>query len=267
MLEKLCDSQIFKRFSEVGETLKRCWCIVPSKNQGIQMGFKDKLYPDYHCETVEIIKDVERYEILGEPNLEPIIIALREGPKTVNELEKDYNEIVEDKIKKMNLSSKETAFLKDKMKRQAKTLYKYLKKLKENGFVVEAGKRYTDNQKAAEILYGRTAKIFFNIDGKEHWIETEIGKASLKMLSKLIGIINKGPKPSIRGLKESFMSIENKVRQDMEDIFTTYSTEIEELSDDITYEDLKFLIGGLNIFLLMKNYPNFEEDLKRSKII
>jgi hypothetical protein len=231
------------------------------------MGFKDKLYPDYHCETVEIIKDVDRYEILGEPNLEPIIIALREGPKTVNDLEKDYNKIVEEKIKKMNLPSNESTYLKKKMKRQAKTLYKYLKKLKDNGFIVEAGKRYTDNQKAAEILYGRTAKLFFNIGGKEHWAESELGKSSLKMLSKLIGIINKGPKPSVRNLKESFLSIENKIRQDMEDIFTTYTTEIEELSDEITYEDLKFLIGGLNVYLLMKNYPEFEDVLKTSKII
>ena len=231
------------------------------------MSFKDELYTDYVCETVEIIRDEERYKMLENPNLEPIVIALRKGPKTVNELVNDYNAIVKEKIKKMNLPRKESEVLVEKMSRQAKTLYKYLKKLKENGFVVEAGKRYTKNQRAAEILYGRTSKLFFYIGGKEPLLESDSIKPSLKFLSKLIGLMNQKPKPNIKNIVEILGSIEKKVSQDLENLFTSYSKEIAEFSEDITYEDLRFLMPALNFILLMKNLPDFEEDLKRSKII
>lgn len=231
------------------------------------MSFEDKLDPEYVCETVEIIKDPRKYQMLEKPNLEPIIVALRKGPKTVNELEIEYNTIVKEKIQKMNLTRKEEEVLEKKMFRQAKTLYKYIKVLKENGFVVEAGKRYTENQRAAETLYGRTAKLFFHIGGKQFWLDSETIKPSLEFMSKLLGIMNQSKKPSVKKLREILISVENKVNQDLENLFTTFSKEIADISEDITYEDLKFLIFGLNLILLMKNYPEFEDDLKKSKII
>ena len=231
------------------------------------MSFEDKLDPNYVCETVEIIKDAEKYQMLEEPNLEPVIVALRKGPKTVNELELEYNAIVKEKIQKMNLTRKEEEVLEKKMFRQSKTLYKYIKILKENGFIVEAGKRYTVNQRAAETLYGRTAKLFFHIGGKHTWLDSEAIKPSLDFMSKLLGIMNQSKQPSVKKLREILISIETKVNQDLENLFTTFSKEIADISEDITYEDLKFLLFGLNLILLMKNYPEFEDDLKKSKII
>ena len=216
------------------------------------MSFEDKLDPDYVCETVEIIKDPRKYQMLEEPNLEPIIVALRKGPKTVNELEIEYNTIVKEKIQKMNLTRKEEEVLEKKMFRQAKTLYKYIKVLKENCFVVEAGKRYTKNQRAAETLYGRTAKLFFHIRGKQSWLDSETIKPSLEFMSKLLGIMNQTKKPSVKKLREILNSVETKVNQDLENLFTTFSKEIADISEDIAYEDLKYLIFGLNLILLMK---------------
>jgi len=231
------------------------------------MGFDDKLDSDYVCKTVEIIKDAGKYQLLANPNLEPVIVALRKGPKTVNELEIDYNAFVKEKIQKMNLTRKEEEVLEKKMFRQAKTLYKYIKVLKENGFVVEAGKRYTENQRAAETLYGRTAKLFFHIRGEHSWLDSETIKPSLNFMTKLLGIMNQSKQPSVKKLREILISMETKVNQDLENLFTTFSKEIADISEDITYEDLKFTIFGLNLILLMKNYPEFEDDLKKSKII
>ena len=231
------------------------------------MSIENKIDPNYICKTVEIIKDAERYQMLEEPNLEPIVIVLRKGPRTVNELELEYNAYVKEKIQKMNLTHREEEVLEKKMFRQAKTLYKYIKVLKENGFVVEAGKRYTENQRAAETLYGRTAKLFFYIGGKHSWLDSETIKPSLEFMSKLLGIMNQTKKPSVKRLREILISVETKVNQDLENLFTTFSDEIADISEDITYEDLKFLIFVLNHILLMKNYPVFEDDLKKSKII
>ncbi|MCG3260060.1 MAG: hypothetical protein H7644_09950 [Candidatus Heimdallarchaeota archaeon] len=231
------------------------------------MIFKDKLNPEYVCETVKIIKDVTKYQLLESQNLEAIIVALRKGPKTVNELEIDYNAFVKEKIQKMNLTRKEEEVLEKKMFRQAKTLYKYIKVLKENGFVVDAGKRYTENQRAAETLYGRTAKLFFYIRGEHSWLDSENIKPSLDFMSKLLGIMNQSKQPSVKKLREILISMETKVNQDLENLFTTFSKEIADISEDISYEDLTFLIFGLNLILLMKNYPVFEDDLKRSNII
>ena len=231
------------------------------------MSIENKIDPNYICKTVEIIKDVERYQMLEEPNLEPIIVALREGPKTVNELEIEYNDYVKEKIQKMNLTNREEEVLEKKMFRQAKTLYKYIKVLKENGFIVEAGKRFTANQRAAETLYGRTAKLFFLIRGKELWIDPDSVNPSLEFLSRFLGMINQSKNPNVKSLKKFLNSVETKLNQDLTMLFTLYSDEIAAISEEITYEDLRFFIHGLNLILIMKNYPEFEEKMKRSKII
>ena len=124
----------------------------------------------YTQKGVELIFDVKVNEILQDVNYTPILIALREKPMTVRDLEERYNEIALNEIEKAEISNDEKEKLKKKVIRKNKTLYRYLKYLIDNNLVVVAGRRVTKNQTASETLYGRKAEIFYFVERpSEFW--------------------------------------------------------------------------------------------------
>ena len=153
------------------------------------MKYYDNIYSSYKEETVKIIQNKAEFDILEDSKFEPIIIALREGPLTVRELEEKYNEIIQEKIEKEDISPKQKEALKKKLERKSKTLYKYLNILEENGFVVQAGKRVIENQTATESLYGRTAKLFLFQGRTKEW-SLSFFSMSCELLTQL-----KSPQP------------------------------------------------------------------------
>jgi len=204
---------------------------------------------------------------LEDPKIEPIIIALRKGPLTVRELEEHYNNIVKEKVEGMNLSHKEKAVLLEKLVRKSKTLYKYLNALEKHGFIVPAGKRIVENQTASETLYGRTAKLFLQQGGQEVWGETDEMKSTLKLLSGALGLLNKSKKPSITSLKNVLLKLDKKVDADIASLVTDFSEDFSKLAEEASYNELKMMFFGLKMLLVMKNYSEFEEELKGSNIL
>ena len=128
-------------------------------------------------ERIKIIRDKDVIKTLYDPNHGPIIRALRKGPMTVRELEEAY---------KQEAKTKE-----DLEAKTDKTIYRYLKELKDASLVVEAGKRVKIGKTATESLFSRTAEAFIvhAIDEK-HW-DCDEGKVLCKtvglMLAKSMG--------------------------------------------------------------------------------
>lgn len=89
-----------------------------------------------------VIRDEALLDLFRDPTLKPIIRTLREGPKTIKEILHYYND-VSDKPK------------------SDKTMYRYVKKLEEHGLVKQSGHRVYTGRNINEILYSRTAKIFY----------------------------------------------------------------------------------------------------------
>ena len=231
------------------------------------MNSHDLIYPDYQEKTILIIRDPSKSQLLDDPKYESVIIALRKGPLTIRELEERYNEIVKENVQKMDLSNKEKEHLVKKLERKSKTLYKYINILEENGFVIQAGKRIIENQTATETLFGRTARLFLFQVGQEVWGSTEHTNVALDLLSKLIGLISNQPNPTSVSLKNILNEIENKMNSDIEMLLTKFSEELPKIAEKADYNQLKIVLFGLNILLLMKNFPNFEKKLKEANII
>jgi DNA-binding transcriptional ArsR family regulator len=128
-------------------------------------------------DRIKIIRDKDEIKTLYDPNHGPIIRALRKGPMTVRELEEAY---------------KKEAKIKEELEAKTdKTIYRYLKELKDANLVIEAGKRVKIGKTATESLFSRTAEAFIVHDiDEEHW-DCDDGKAICKivglMLEKSLG--------------------------------------------------------------------------------
>ncbi|MCE7741466.1 MAG: hypothetical protein GOP50_03320 [Candidatus Heimdallarchaeota archaeon] len=231
------------------------------------MSYHDHIYPSYKEETIKILNEIEKFQFLEDPKIEPIIIALRKGPLTVRELENQYNELVNERIDEMDLSQEEKNVLLEKLVRKSKTLYKYLNELEKQGFVIPAGKRIVENQTASETLYGRTAKLFLHQGGQEIWSETEGMDSALKLLSGTLGLLNKSKKPSVSTLKNMLIKIDKKIDVDIKSLVTDYSEDFSKLAENLSYYELKLMFTGLKMLLLMKNYDEFEQELHDSRIL
>ena len=97
----------------------------------------------YKQKTVVALTEEQVEQLFSDANLSYIIKFLRPGPRTVKELEKDFE--------------------KKGIKKSDKSIYRYLKNLIEVGMVAKAGKRITSKgagELQSETIYIRTAKMF-----------------------------------------------------------------------------------------------------------
>ena len=213
----------------------------------------------YEEEAIKILKDTKYFDLLNNAKYSPIFIALRKGPLTIKEIEKEYNLIITKNIDKMDLEDSEKKELQEKMLRKDKTLYKYISKLRKSGLIVEAGKRFKVGQTAAETLFGRVAKLFIMDDFSEYTFSIEEDKNFLSLFAKLISLITEGSKVSVDGLAEVMTNFLTQISEETETIFKTYSKEITEFASNTSFSDIKKAITGLNIFLFVRNASSFEE--------
>jgi DNA-binding transcriptional ArsR family regulator len=141
---------------------------MPSKSND---SFQNKEYHDiliFHPKLLQIT-DEKTMRVLYHHNYYPITMALRAGPMTFKELVKAYNETAE-KPKSEN------------------TIYRYLKALKEEGIITNAGQRVVVGKRTNEILYSRTARIFFEADKEEN---QKIVQNEIKILNILLESLGK----------------------------------------------------------------------------
>lgn len=217
----------------------------------------------YEEEAIKILKDAKYSDLLNNAKYSPIFIALRKGPLTIKELEKEYNSIVKKDIKKMDLEDSEKKKLGKKMFRKDKTLYKYISKLRKSGLIVEAGKRFKVGQTAAETLFGRAAKLYLMDDKSERTFSMGEDKKYLSCFAKIISLINDSSKVSVDCLAEVMTDFLTQISEETEKIFKTYSKEITKIASDMSFSDIHKTLKGLNMFLLIRNASNFEEMLEK----
>ncbi|MFX0113296.1 MAG: hypothetical protein ACFFB3_01985 [Candidatus Hodarchaeota archaeon] len=108
-------------------------------------------------ETHDIIKNEQKFfklidrnlqRIFDNPNYIPLLNALRSEPRTIKEIAIEYNKHA-------------------KKRKSETTLYRYIQYLIELKLVQIAGQRVVYGKRATEILYSRTAQVFFIPDDLE----------------------------------------------------------------------------------------------------
>jgi repressor of nif and glnA expression len=92
--------------------------------------------------SMKIITDPNVTKLLYDENHTPVIIILKHGPMTAEEIQQEYNKMV-GKEKSMN------------------TIYYYIKNLEKAGLVIKSGQRMVEGRKATKKLYSRTANNFY----------------------------------------------------------------------------------------------------------
>jgi len=119
-------------------------------------------------QLVKVLSEVSVENVLDDDNHRFLLHFLVKQPLTVDEIKIEFNKSGNDK--------------------SDKTIYRYLKKLKRAGLVIEAGKRiFTDNknQIKTQTLFARVAKIIFTPQGKTDK-NPKLKQTSLKITSMLL---------------------------------------------------------------------------------
>ena len=218
-------------------------------------------------EAITIIKDQRLWNIMEDSRYEPIFHVLREGPMTVKELTKKYNQHIYDFIEDLNLAPKEMKNRIEELKRVEKTIYKYLSYLQKEKLIVKAGKRIQVDDKgqitqaASENLYGRTAKLFLfspkDLELKEK-IELQI---TVPILGKMLSLLHDLPEPSEKCLLKVMIKFFTKMSKERQELFEKYSEELAEVSKNASYEIMRDVLHTMDVLNLILEPSEFQEEL------
>ncbi|MEA2071490.1 MAG: winged helix-turn-helix domain-containing protein [Asgard group archaeon] len=196
---------------------------------------------------VEVFSNQKVSNILEDENHRTLLHFLFDGPLTIDELE--------------------TSFENQGNKKSDKTIYRYLKKLKKAGLVIEAGKRiYSDDNKqvhsktlfsrAAKIIYAPTNRIFQDEDSAKAFKLTELlfkeytgAKSSL----------------SIQNIKEAIENITKQKNAIVSEIFrNSNNPELNKLVNEFDIQELIPIFDFVGWILVVHKHPEFIKDFTDS---
>ncbi|MHA2405569.1 MAG: hypothetical protein ACXACH_02305 [Candidatus Hermodarchaeia archaeon] len=160
----------------------------------------------YQTPPVKIIDDADVIALFYIPNYYVIIIALRQRPMTVRDLEQAFKDRA---AKYGGIEPK-----------SAKSIYRYLKTLEEAGLVVPAGQRVVPGKMVNETLFARTGQIFLLFNLKPEWWLTAHGKKIAKRIGKLLAFSFDAKPPPVKALQDLFKEYEMKRQRVLEELAT-----------------------------------------------
>ena len=193
---------------------------------------------------VKVLTDAKIIDMLFDIVYEPIIIVLREGPMTIKTLVDKYNDIAAEPKSEM-------------------TIYRYVKELGKHDIVAEVGKIVTTGQSASETLYGRTAKIFWNLTDKEHYWSGDDSKRTLSAIRDLLALYKKDTKITAENLGNLLTKTANKSNQELAAFFETNNAGINEIISGYSFKEVDKIFDYLGNLILLMHIGDFEEELEQ----
>lgn len=134
------------------------------------------------------IEDDEVAKYVRDPLYFPIIKALRKGPMTVKEIEKEYNILARNP-------------------KSDKTIYRYVKTLEDVGLITVAGQRVVMGKTATETLFARTAYGFYvRNDQADYWY-TDNGKNLAEAIGTMWSPLFEDKKLNVGKLQDYFYTL------------------------------------------------------------
>jgi len=218
-------------------------------------------------EVLMIIDDEERRAYFSDPNYHPVLVALRDKPLTVIELETEYNKIIEDKIDKMGFDPKNKADqqqiekLRKQLERKEKTLYRYLDKLEKVGLVIQTGKRIKMGQTATQTLFGRSAKLFLTKGKDTDWCTNKTSIKTLSNVAKLISSLKGIPEPSVDCLGELMNKLDQCYTEEIIEFYRNKGDEVYEIIKDSSFKEADKILHILNTLLIILNSEGYLKKL------
>lgn len=213
---------------------------------------------EFEPDALKVIKDEKIYKMLSDPVYEPIIIVLREGPLTVNELTKRYNAFVDKRGTDLGLSPE----VLKKEKKSEMTIYRYLKDLKRVNLVIEAGRCIEPGKKSTKAIYSRTARMFYPKLSSSNVKDSEKIDEHIDILSELIIMYKTDQKLSKSCLSALLKKLVLFGDTEATIMFEKYGDEISALTKDQSFSQMGKILTNLGSIILMLNAHLFDEELK-----
>ena len=210
---------------------------------------KDSKYQDLITKSqvaVKVIRDQSVIEKLYDENYEPIIVILRDGPLTIKELYKKYNEHVGKKEEKSEM-----------------TIYRYVKELDKVDIVTEVGKRVKTGQSATQTLYGRTAKLFWNLKDKDDYWNKPKSRKTLEALRELLVIYKDDTNISADNLAALLIKTSKISSEEVAAFFEENNEEVNKIISGFSFKEADKLFDILASIILFINSADFSEELEK----
>jgi hypothetical protein len=212
-------------------------------------------------EPIILIKEEKKMEIMKNPIYYPILASLREGPKTVKEIEEDSVRLLKQEAKKMGLTDEKD--IKDyisKRKRSDKSLYRYIQHLIELNYVALWGKRVAMDKPMTEKLFARTAKFFFVEDYYENMICEDPN--CIESMSKILGLIYDIPNPDEKQLEKFTSAMKKSFKDVTNTLFREKPDEFVKNLENLSLSEVTDVIQTVGIINLVKNSEKYAKLLE-----
>ncbi|NPD89303.1 MAG: hypothetical protein HGN29_11305 [Asgard group archaeon] len=216
------------------------------------MKIQDIIDPSFIQKPVVLIKEEEKLLIMSNSNYYPILMSLREGYKTVKEIEEDFTKYILKDLKKQGITDeKKIKEIVDKKKRSDKSLYRYVQHLIDADFVALVGKRVTMEKSMTEKLFARTAKFFF-VDS--YYNKTICDNQNcIESLSQLLGLVFETSKPDNAEI-EKFVSLMKQSSKTITSIlFKEKSEEFVQMVENLSLDEIGAVLQTLSMIDLVVN--------------
>lgn len=223
------------------------------------MKFQDVVDSKFEQKSVMLIKDMSKLEIVFDPKYIPILESLREGYKTVKEIENDYTKFIEKEVRKnYKKEDKIIQEIIEKRKPSSPSLYRYVQDLVKAGLVTCIGKRI--DKPMIEKLFARTAKLFLNDKYYEKMICSS--KASIESLARLIELIYEIPRPDNEIVREYSSQMEISFQQITMKLFKERSDEYVKIVEKLSLQEINSVLQTISILDLIVNRAQYKRLLE-----
>ncbi|RMG28284.1 MAG: hypothetical protein D6732_18950 [Methanobacteriota archaeon] len=231
----------------------------PIEDEKLEKGDEQEFVDVIHTtpKTIEFISDPEKVDLMLRNDLYPILALLRHGNFTVKEITELYSTYAGPRGKS----------------KSEKTIYRYLRDLKNGGLIDEVGQRVIKGQTATEKIWGRTAKVFYILrteedDFKENLCDENciacrddgIHQDAQKGIALMSLLKNVFP---VENPKENYSKFMNSLERA---IMKTFQEQLDALTEDELNQVAKLPYSAINNILtisglieLSKKEPDFIE--------
>jgi len=220
------------------------------------MKFQDVIDSKFEQKSVIFIKDESKLGIVTYPKYLPILESLREGYKTVKEIENDYTKFIENEVRKhYKKEEKIIQEIIEKRKPSSPSLYRYVQDLVKAGFVTCIGKRI--DKPMIEKLFARTAKLFLNDKYYEKMMCSS--KASIESLARLIELIYEIPRPDNEIIREYSSQMKVSFQQITKKLFKEKSQEYVKIVEKLSLKEINSVLQTISILDLIVNQVKYKK--------
>lgn len=225
------------------------------------MKTQDVIDHDFKQKPVVLIKDEKQLQLMSNPVYFPIFMSLREGYKTVKEIEEDYTKLIEKQARKKGVKNKKEfkEYVEDK-KRSGKSLYRYIQHMIDADFVVTIGKRVAIDKPMTEKLFARTAKFFFVDSFYEKMLCND--SKCIESTTQLLGLIYNVPEPSKNILEEFTGLMEDSLEKISSLLFGEKSEEFVQIVENLSLGEITSTLQMLGIIELVTKSKNYSKLIK-----